>query len=283
MEETLENAGAGLPYQHERSEAADQPRVDVGSVEEQLDEQYARMLAAAEAAAALQPVQTGTGNLMDPGSFGPFNVINNSHINIFGNAALPTEQPGSQVCSDSLAFHMHDWQLERPQSLTLWYPQANSTLETHQQLRNGIHSAASTHSLGPEHPIPHLDSSPFASLATTSKSADEAAESNAADPANHLSPQESVNQPLPHGMGRRGQESARRHAQGLCIWCKRPNPELAKKGCPECLVLRAASTAKYRRGLAERRQAEEEQMMQAMGSKDNEEAEEKAEENGRKD
>jgi len=60
----------------------------------------------------------------------------------------------------------------------------------------------------------------------------------------------------PHGMGRRGQQSARLHASGLCIWCRQPNPDLSKKGCPPCLRDRAARTAEYRQRLRARRAEE---------------------------
>lgn len=67
---------------------------------------------------------------------------------------------------------------------------------------------------------------------------DEQEEVDAAQPAN---------QHPPRGMGKRGQRNSTLHAHGLCIWCRKPNPDLKKKGCPDCLPLRAASTAKWRR------------------------------------
>lgn len=61
---------------------------------------------------------------------------------------------------------------------------------------------------------------------------------------------------VPHGMGRRGQESARRHEQGLCIWCRKPNPYLAFLGCPQCREHRREYMAKSRE--KQRRQLREE-------------------------
>lgn len=56
-----------------------------------------------------------------------------------------------------------------------------------------------------------------------------------------------ANQHPPRGMGKRGRRNAALHARGLCIWCRKPNPDLTKKGCLECLPLRAASTADWRK------------------------------------
>ncbi|KAK3295346.1 uncharacterized protein B0H64DRAFT_459506 [Chaetomium fimeti] len=52
--------------------------------------------------------------------------------------------------------------------------------------------------------------------------------------------------PSTYGTGERGRRNARLHADGLCIWCQRPNPDLRRKGCPACLPRRAATTARWR-------------------------------------
>ncbi|KAK4238982.1 hypothetical protein C8A03DRAFT_32980 [Achaetomium macrosporum] len=51
---------------------------------------------------------------------------------------------------------------------------------------------------------------------------------------------------VPRGQGRRGQRNAVLHAQGLCVHCKKPNPDLRKKGCPACRGKRAGLTEKWR-------------------------------------
>ncbi|KAH6838500.1 hypothetical protein B0I37DRAFT_358258 [Chaetomium sp. MPI-CAGE-AT-0009] len=53
--------------------------------------------------------------------------------------------------------------------------------------------------------------------------------------------------PATYGTGERGRRNARLHAQGLCIWCQKPNPNLRRKGCPACLPRRAATTARWRK------------------------------------
>ncbi|KAK4155754.1 hypothetical protein C8A00DRAFT_31413 [Chaetomidium leptoderma] len=72
-------------------------------------------------------------------------------------------------------------------------------------------------------------------------------------------PSNSNQRPRKHGMGRKGQQNRRLHAQGLCIWCKQPNPALEKMGCPACLPRRADSTRRYREKLA--RQSEEREVL----------------------
>ncbi|AEO58229.1 hypothetical protein MYCTH_93590 [Thermothelomyces thermophilus ATCC 42464] len=54
-------------------------------------------------------------------------------------------------------------------------------------------------------------------------------------------------EPAPRPLGTRGRRNAALVARGLCIWCRRPNPDRRKKGCPTCLPRRAGLTAEWRR------------------------------------
>lgn len=82
----------------------------------------------------------------------------------------------------------------------------------------------------------------------------EAAQSEETGPNNGERAQ--ANQRPPKGFGKRGLRSQRLHAEGKCIYCKRPNLDLSKMGCPECLPIRAALTNKYRRRKVARDKAE---------------------------
>ncbi|KAL2181138.1 uncharacterized protein P884DRAFT_188958 [Thermothelomyces heterothallicus CBS 202.75] len=66
-------------------------------------------------------------------------------------------------------------------------------------------------------------------------------------------------EPAPRPLGTRGRRNAALVARGLCIWCRQPNPDRRKKGCPTCLPRRAGLTAQWRqkRKAAERQRREE--------------------------
>lgn len=113
----------------------------------------------------------------------------------------------------------------------------------HQGLAN--HHVNSALALGLLNPLPLLPLQPH-----QDQPANPLAEEEAAHAISGLAHGNNPPPPPPHppanGGGRRAQRSARLHAQGLCIWCRQPNPDLSKMGCPACLPKRAAKTAQYR-------------------------------------
>lgn len=113
----------------------------------------------------------------------------------------------------------------------------------HQGLANHhVNSALALGLLGPPRPLtpqPHQDQ--FAN-----HPGEEEAAHAIPGLANDNNPLPPPHHPPANGAGKRAQRSARLHAQGLCIWCRQPNPDLTKMGCPACLPKRAAKTAQYR-------------------------------------